>query len=624
LGNGTLGRAARIRRASTWRWYNVAGLSSGSATLLEVAARSRAISIARVSWLGLLPLLVPCGLLIAGGAIGYSFTLDARVAGERLLGLILASLLATVAITLLKGMERTAPPLIAAAVAALVGGLWVIAASGSDVFRGPVGVLLQFLFRPLFGLAQVTDPVEIANTRFIVGYNGLADLCVVAIFCCAAILIERPQPRTTRVLVAIAVGSLVLLVGTGARGGLTGLAAGICAVGLFLWPRRYAFLAVVAAPIALAVAVFAILDKGLEFSSTAGRLTYWGDLARLLTEYPFTGVGLGLDTAFRVSLLYEINPDPERVFYAHNTFVQSYLEQGPLGALGMLGVPLVALTAALIARRFGASRERRPLLIAGLGIVGALTAHGLTDQVVTTNVGTGLLLLGLAAVLAALSPASTAVLGRWVRSSTLALGVASALLLILTVATPIGRAELLLNIGGLRLNQALAQVPQSATRAAYLATAEDTLVLALTQAPAHEAVLRELARARATRFDDVGALDALKQATASPGLDAFDMLQIGHLYRDLGFADEAYAWAARAYAAWGRAPEDAVMQAYAQSTLHDSRAQNLADEAEAAMRARTFGAAKTLFEQALTFEPGNAYLQDRVGAAQRAVEKYGT
>jgi hypothetical protein len=253
-----------------------------------------------------------------------------------------------------------------------------------------------------------------------------------------------------------------------------------------------------------------------------------------------------------------------------------------------------------------------------------LTAHGFTDQVVTTNVGTGLLLLGLAAILAALSPPATVVLGRWVYKATCALGAVCVILLIGTIAEPISRANFLLNIGGLRLNQALALEPQSAARAASLADAESTLVLALTQAPTYPAVLRELGRARATRFDDAGALDALKQATASRRLDAFDMLQIGHLYRDLGFADEAYAWAARAYAAWGRAPEDAVMQAYAQSTLHDSRAQNLADQAEAAMRARTFGAAKTLFEQALTFEPGNLYLQDRIGAAQRAVDKYGT
>jgi Flp pilus assembly protein TadD len=69
------------------------------------------------------------------------------------------------------------------------------------------------------------------------------------------------------------------------------------------------------------------------------------------------------------------------------------------------------------------------------------------------------------------------------------------------------------------------------------------------------------------------------------------------------------------------------MQTYAQSTLaimDDSRARTLADQAEAAMRARTFGEAELLFQQALIFEPRSAYLQDRLGAAQRAVQKYGT
>jgi hypothetical protein len=213
------------------------------------------------------------------------------------------------------------------------------------------------------------------------------------------------------------------------------------------------------------------------------------------------------------------------------------------------------------------------------------------------------------------------VLGRWVQKGALALGVAAAIGLIALVATPRGRAQVLLDFGGLQLNKALAD--QSPVRTVALAASESTLLLALTQDPAHPAVLRELARARATGFDDAGALDALKQAAASSSLDAFDMLQIGHLYRDLGFADEAYAWAARAYAAWGRPSEDAVMQAYAQATLHDSRARTLADQAEAAMRARSFAAARTLFEEALTFEPSNAYLQDRIGAAQRAVDKYG-
>jgi hypothetical protein len=101
------------------------------------------------------------------------------------------------------------------------------------------------------------------------------------------------------------------------------------------------------------------------------------------------------------------------------------------------------------------------------------------------------------------------------------------------------------------------------------------------------------------------------------------LLQIAHLYRDLGFVDEAYVWAARAYAAYGRSPEDGVMQVYAQSTLVDDRSRTLATQAEAAMRARKFAEARSLFQQALTFEPRSAYLQDRVGAAQRAVDKYG-
>jgi hypothetical protein len=301
------------------------------------------------------------------------------------------------------------------------------------------------------------------------------------------------------------------------------------------------------------------------------------------------------------------------------------MEMGPIGTLGMLAVPAVALAAAFLARRFGVEPRRRALLIAGLGMLGALEAHGLTDQVVTTNVGTGLVLIALAAVLAAQKPAARAVLRRWVSRGSLGVAVLAAVVLLGALATPSGRGQILLDLGGLELNQALQS--QLSGRLVALTTADSLLSLALSQSPEHPAILRELARVHLTRFDDAGALDAVHRAAQVPRLDAFDMLQIAHLYRDLGFADEAYAWASRAYAAWGRSPEDAVMQTYAQSTLaimDDSRARTLADQAEAAMRARTFGEAALLFQQALIFEPRSAYLQDRLGAAQRAVQKYGT
>jgi hypothetical protein len=87
--------------------------------------------------------------------------------------------------------------------------------------------------------------------------------------------------------------------------------------------------------------------------------------------------------------------------------------------------------------------------------------------------------------------------------------------------------------------------------------------------------------------------------------------------------DEAYNWAVRAYGITGRSLEDAVMENYAQSTLTDSRARTLATQAEAAMRAHSYADANSLFQQALTFETNSAYLQDRIGASQRAVDKYG-
>ena len=148
-----------------------------------------------MGWGRALALVLPCGLLVAGGAIAYPFSLNAAVAGERLLGLVVASVLAAGAALSLSRSHNSEVALVGVSIAALAAGVWVIAASGPDVFRGAVGSGLDLIFRPLFGRIQVTDSVAVANTRFIVGYNGLADLCLVAIFCCGALLLARPRPR---------------------------------------------------------------------------------------------------------------------------------------------------------------------------------------------------------------------------------------------------------------------------------------------------------------------------------------------------------------------------------------------------------------------------------------------
>jgi O-antigen ligase len=591
-----------------------------SSASLPIAARVTGLRVALASPVAARIVVGPSLLLLLGSAVGYLGTLDARVAQERLIGVLVAAVLSVVAVYWL----RKAEVLVWVAAIALLGALWVIAAAGAEVFRGPVGAVLRIVFWPVLGVLPITDPVEITNTRFIVGYNGLADLCLVAIFSAGALLLGQYGRR--RLLVGFVVVAAVLLLGTGSRGALTGLAAGVCLIGLYMWPRRYALLVVVLAPLATLALMVGALDKGLEFSSTAGRFAYWMDLARLLVEYPFTGVGLGVDTANSVALLYEINPDPERIYYAHNTFVQAYLEQGPLGLLGMLLLPGLAVFAAVLARRHGIVLERRALLVAGLGTVGALTAHGLTDQVVTTNVGTALLLLGLVAILVSLPPASLASLWRFTARSLVAVAALVAVSAVVTLI-PSVRAQLLLNVGGLQANRALLLDAQASVRPAALEQAETTLLQALALSPEHPAVLRNLARVRSARYDDFGALSALTAASQSARLDGFDMLQIAHAYRDAGLPTEAYLWASRAYELSGRSREDVVMRTYAENTLTDDegghRARTLAAQAEAAMTARRFAEAESLFSQALSFKPDNAYLQDRLGGAQRAVAKYG-
>jgi O-Antigen ligase len=577
----------------------------------------------RISLAEVWPIAAPAAFLILGALIGLPFSRDRPIAMERLVGLIAASLLAIAAMFGLRRMHSSGAVLIGLSAVALAASVWVIAATGPDVFRGSLGTLLDRVLGGLFYKVNLTAAVAEANTWFIVGYNGVIDLSLMVIFACGAVAVEQRRSAKAIPLVLLVVLGLVLLVGAGARGGLTGLAAGVCLIGLYVWPRRYAVLAFVAAPVALALAALSIFDKGLEFSSTAGRFTYWADLARLLGEYPLTGVGLGVDTANAVALQYGINPDPERIFYAHNTFVQSYLEQGPVGLFGMLLLPALVIVAALLARRQGLVAGHRALLVTGLGVVGAMEAHGLTDQVVTTNIGTLVLLLGSAAVFASLRGSSLRRLSRWTVRASVGVSGAAVLLIMLAVALPLGRAQLLLNLGGLEMNAALSLGTQSPERAGALGDAESVLSLALDQDPSHPGVLRDLAWVRSARYDDSGALSALNAAAQSPRIDAFDMLQIAHVYRDLGATDEAYTWATRAYSIWGRSEEDVVMGTYAQATLSEPNARTLAEQAEAAMRARHFGDAHTLFEQALTFEPSSSYLQSRIGASQRAIDKYG-
>jgi tetratricopeptide (TPR) repeat protein len=322
---------------------------------------------------------------------------------------------------------------------------------------------------------------------------------------------------------------------------------------------------------------------------------------------------------------YEVNPDPERIAYAHNTFVQTYLEQGPLGTLGMLLVPVIAALAVLSARRAlstsvrdGLAPERRALMLSSLALLVGLEVHGITDQVLTTNGGTALLFLALAGVLGATRPDLQRQLASWSIRLTVGGGVLILILALGMLLTSGGRARVLLNLGNLELNRAL--LGQAAPDRPALSSAASLLAAAVDQDATQPAAWRQLARARLGTDEITAAVDALQHAASRPDLDAFEMLQVAHVYRDLGFGQEAYAWATRAYAAWGRRPPDAVEVAYQRATLvldPQGVLLTLTDQAEAALRAGRYAEAAALLRQALPLAPDNVYLQSRIAFAER-------
>lgn len=562
-------------------------------------------------------LLLTVGLLVAGALVGLPFALRPQLAWERVVGLLISGGLAVGTFAALQRLaDRHVPAvLLGAAAAALAAGSWIVAIDPL-VFRGAVGRVMLAILAPIAGISHRPPDWDLLNTRYMTEYNGLADLAVLALFGAGAALLARPPRRLAIPALATLVVALAVLLGTGSRGALAGLVAGLWTVALLTWRRGWV-LAAASTPVVIGLAALGVLDKGLDVTSTAGRLAFWGDYARLLAEFPLTGVGAGIDTANKVAVLYQVNPDASQIAFAHNTLVEAYLEWGPLGALGMLLLPLLAAAGAALAPWDALSRPRRALLAAALGLSTAISVHGLTDQVATTIGGTLLLLVAASTVLACLGPRARRGVGRLVRWGSATLVVTAAATALVLALLPGGRALVLLNVGSLQLTQGLLREDASS-----LSAAEATFEAALALEPASPALLRNLALARARQFKIAETLDPLTRAASSPRLDAFDMLQVARVYREVGFGAEAYAWALKAYQASGRPAPPAVMRPYRQGTLKDDPVvRTLVEQGEAALARRAFDEALPKFARALELDPENAYLRDRVGDAERGVER---
>ncbi|MFI5267874.1 MAG: O-antigen ligase family protein, partial [Chloroflexota bacterium] len=211
-------------------------------------------------------------------------------------------------------------------------GAGLAASAAGNILVDRASWKLDALNRPVYALfAHMPRFSELAFSQ-----NGLAAFLILVIPF-GFVLAREPRWRT---LAGAATAALVLeLLVTESRAAMLslGLASGLFA--LYLRGRwRWLALAVPGLALALLASGLVALPMNLSWLPTGGssaeRLGIWQSALLMIADMPLTGIGLGMFQ--RVYPLY-ILPAYQNIHpHAHNLFLQTYLDAGPLGCAGML------------------------------------------------------------------------------------------------------------------------------------------------------------------------------------------------------------------------------------------------------------------------------------------------
>lgn len=587
------------------------------------------------------PLDAPLGLYLGSAAVGLALTTDWETATIRWWGLV------GIASVCLAWQQRAPDPRAARLAPWLVlsfglaGAMAVLALSQGRVARGPLGQALAPVLDLFASVPSLTEPVMHTNTRYIVNYNGLADMTLLVATAAVLLGLETRLRLARAGLFSLAGLGTLLAVATGGRGGILGLLAAL-GVAVALWsppseggragggearlPRsRKLLVGLSVCAAGLGAGASGLLDKRLELDSVGGRLVFWTDLVAMLGDYAFTGLGLGMQSPLNAFVVYGTTPSPETMVYAHNMFLQAYLEQGPLGAVALALLVAVPAGCALLGLRRPLNPELRTATVLGLAILAGVTLHGLTDQVPTTNFGT-LTLLG-AGVLATSGYVASARTDAVLRRPLLmaAVSLVASVGLGFALARPGQLADLPASLGALEATRA-AGARSNEEQRARASAAEAWLLQALAWSPQHAPAHRHLAWLKTMANDPGGAAQHLAMAIASPRLSGWDAVQVGRLYYRIGFLEDGDRWSRFGVQISGGAHR-AAAYAYARLVLdQDWRTRTLVQQALSLRAQRRYADALALVEQALLLAPDNAYLLDQLrelrrGAAEQALAR---
>jgi len=171
------------------------------------------------------------------------------------------------------------------------------------------------------------------------------------------------------------------------RGGYLAFAAALATILLLRWPRLCYLLPLVIIGLFLMIRGVGLSTILEQFSSDSalggwsGRLEIWQTSLTAITDFPFTGIGIGTFTTV-IPLLYPLTFPIESYPHAHNLFLQIALDLGLPGLIAYLAL-LMNLGAMLIVTLRKAPRHTmiHTLAIGATGSLVGMLTHGLLDAV---------------------------------------------------------------------------------------------------------------------------------------------------------------------------------------------------------------------------------------------------
>jgi tetratricopeptide (TPR) repeat protein/O-antigen ligase len=523
------------------------------------------------------PLNLPLGLYLVGALVGLQFSLLPHTGEVRLFGL-LAALVGFMLIIDLTTSAGAAGRLVTASLL-LMGAAAPILVLLLSTNIDPDRTFLPYSDRVVGWLeatrplAEVVQSIDAIGQRFRLARSGIAVWAAVAIGLALGPLLAGVSGRW-RILLPAAIGyfgCLLLLVGQ--RGHLISVLVVVLLFGALAVRPRLPRLAagILVGTVVLVVASMyfrqTLATDGAEWGwilttyTLSQRVEYWRNALYLLADFRFTGVGLGLDSVGAVYDAY-FPPVGYRFFHTHNIFIQSLLEQGPLGLIGLVG--LVITGAALAWRTLARAGDSaaRSVAISGAAAGLVLVLCGLTDIDAVTSVGM-VGLLGAAALLVVAErldapcreveasayvpwrprvPAARLELvriGAPIVVGVIGLGLVFGVELLRTVG-----AQLYLNLGSIELARA-SLVPRERDDPAtdeHLARAYALLMQAREWTPGEIGVSRNLASLAIAANEPARGKDILLEAEPPVAADdAYTWYQFGRLYRQAEDPERALA-----------------------------------------------------------------------------------